>query len=129
MSYIKKFNEIVDEFFCELIEIFPEEKRIKVEYSLFKVLQISNSKKCCNDFMLNCQPHLEKIYNKDITFFTGIDKPPFFNKFNIEKHIPTLSSTTKEAIWNYIYTFIGIGINIIPMPQESLIIINLILKK
>jgi len=38
VSYVKIFNQVVDEFFRELIEIFPEEKKIKVQYNLFQTI-------------------------------------------------------------------------------------------
>jgi hypothetical protein len=35
------FNQIIDEFFIELIDIFPEETKIKVQYTLFQTLAVS----------------------------------------------------------------------------------------
>ena len=33
VSYVKIFNQLMDEFFKELIEIFPEETKLKVHYN------------------------------------------------------------------------------------------------
>ena len=38
INYIRVFNQIVDEFFKELIESFPEESKIKVQYNLFQTI-------------------------------------------------------------------------------------------
>ena len=40
LDYIKAFNQVMDEFFKELIEIFPEETKIKVQYNLFQSIYI-----------------------------------------------------------------------------------------
>ena len=58
-SYTKMFNQVVDEFFRELIEIFPEEPKIKVQYNLFQTLTDKNIRKACNDFMLGSVVYLE----------------------------------------------------------------------
>ena len=38
VSYVKIFNQVVDDFYNELIEIFPEEVKIKVQYTLFQTI-------------------------------------------------------------------------------------------
>jgi hypothetical protein len=129
ISYIKLFNQTTDDFFKELIEIFPEETRIKVNYSLFQGLCKSNAKKPCNDFMLNSIPYLQQIAMRDENFFIGSGKLDFLTKMNFEKiWTPSLSNVTKNAIWNYIQSFFTIGIHIIEMPQESLQLINYIIN-
>ena len=75
IEFVKIFNQVMDEFFNELIEIFPEESKIKVNYNLFQTLVKSNIRKPCSDFMLGSIPYLEKIAMRDENFFTGNDKP------------------------------------------------------
>jgi hypothetical protein len=129
ISYIKLFNQTTDEFFKELIEVFPDETRIKVNYSLFQGLCKSNAKKPCNDFMFNSLPYLEQIAMRDDSLFTGSNRPEFISKMNFEKlWTSQLSVNTKNAIWKYIQSFFTIGINIIEMPSESLQLINYIIN-
>jgi hypothetical protein len=129
VSYIKIFNQIVDEFFNELIEMFPDETKIKVHYNLFQTMCKTNAKKPCNDFMIGSIPYLEKIAMKDENFFLSQDKPSLLSSMNIEKLWGSgISENTKNAIWNYIKSFFVIGIKIIEMPQETLPLINFIIN-
>jgi hypothetical protein len=121
VSYVKIFNQIVDEFFRELIEIFPEESKIKVQYNLFQTVSATNIKKVCNDFMVGSVPYLEKICMKDEDFFRGSDRPSFLSSMGFENiWRPGLSDVTKDAIWRYIKSFFTIGIKVIQMPIETL---------
>ena len=129
VSYIKIFNQVVDEFFRELIEIFPEENKIKVQYNLFQTLSATNAKKPCNDFIMNSLPYLEKIAMRDEDFFKSPDKPNLLNSLNIEKlWTDNLSVNTKNAIWRYIQSFFTIGVKIIPVPEESMPLISYIIN-
>jgi len=129
VSYIKIFNQVVDEFFRELIEIFPEERKIKVQYNLFQTLCATNVKKACNDFMFGSVPYLEKICMKDEDFFKGSDRPSFLNSMGFENiWNDSLSPVTKEAIWKYIKSFFTIGSKVVQMPQESQPLIEYIIK-
>ena len=129
VSYIRIFNQVIDEFFVELIETFPEETSIKVNYTLFKTLIKVNVKKTCIEFMEKSSPFLEKILNRDEQFFLSKDKPGFLDSLNIEKiWTPGLSPVTKQAIWKYIQSFLAIGCKIVEMPMESQILINKIIK-
>jgi len=129
VSYVKIFNQVVDEFFRELIDIFPEEPKIKVQYNLFQTVTMTNIKKVCNDFMFGSIPYLEKICVKDEDFFKGSDRPSFLNAMgfeNIWRH--DLSNNTKDAIWRYIKSFFTIGIKVVQMPEESLPLIEYIIN-
>ena len=129
VSYIKIFNQVVDEFFNELIEIFPEEKKIKVQYTLFQTISKANSKRVCSEFMTKSVPFLEKVALRDENFFIGEDKPQLLEALNIKKiWTPELSQVTKNAIWKYIQSFFTIGIKVIEMPQETHNIINYIIN-
>ena len=129
VSYVKIFNQLMDEFFRELIESFPEETKIKVHYHLFQTLCSTNIKKPCVDFMTGSVPYLEKICMKDEDFFTSDDKPQLLTSMNIQNiWTPDLSEVTKNAIWNYIKSFFTIGINIVQMPKEKMDLINYIIN-
>ena len=129
ISYVKVFNQVVDEFFNELMEIFPEETKIRVHYNLFQTICKTNIRKPCNDFMIGSIPYLEKIAMKDEEFFTSPNKPTLLSSMNIEKlWTPELSENTKNAIWKYIKSFFIIGVKVIDMPPETLPLINYIIN-
>jgi len=128
ISYVKVFNNLVDEFFRELMDIFPEEKKIKVQHTFFETIIKANAKKPCVEFMTKSIPYLEKIAMKDEAFFTSDDKPQILEALNIKKiWTSDLSPVTKEAIWKYIRSFFAIGIKIVEMPPETHEIINYII--
>ena len=129
ISYLKIFNQVVDEFFKELILIFPEEKKIKVRYSLFQTICKTNARKTCNDFMIGSVRYLEKIAMKDPVLFLGDDKPPLLDQMNFSVLWNSgISDHTKEVIWKYIKTFFTIGIKVVDMPVETHSIIQYIIK-
>ena len=121
ISYVKIFNQVVDEFYNELIEIFPEEVKIKVQYTLFQTIIKVNSKKPCTEFMTKSIPFLEKIAMRD---------EQLVNNFPFLENIWTsdLSNATKNAIWRYIQSLFTIGFKIIEMTIETHDIINYIIK-
>ena len=129
IEYVKTFNQIMDEFFNELIEIFPEEPKIKVQYNLFQTLCKTNIRKPCNEFMLGSIPYLEKIAMKDEDFFVSPEQPKLLKSMNISKLWSSgISDNTKDAIWRYIKSFFIIGIKVVQMPPESLPLINYIIN-
>jgi len=129
INYVRVFNQLVDEFFKELIEIFPEESKIKVQYNLFQTVCKTNVRKPCNEFMLSSIPYLEKICMKDESFFISDEKPLFLNNLNFQNiWNDSLSNTTKQAIWRYIKSFFTIGLKIVEMPSETLPLIEYIIN-
>ena len=129
VSYIKIFNQVVDEFFNELMEIFPEEQNIKVKYTLFQTIAKANVKKPCMEFMTKSIPYLEKVAMRDEEFFVGDDTPLLIQALNVKKlWTPELSPVTKQAIWKYIQSFFAIGVNIVEMPPETHSILEYIIQ-
>ena len=129
MEYIRAFNQVMDEFFKELIEIFPEENKIKVQYNLFQSVSKVNMRKPCNEFMNGSIPYLEKIAMRDEEFFTGKDKPSLLSSMNIENiWTPELSQNTKNAIWKYITTLFIIGNKVVKMPENTIPLIDFIIN-
>ena len=129
VSYVKIFNQVVDEFFKELIDIFPDESKIKVQYNLFQTICKANIKKPCNEFMTNSIPYLEKICMKDESFFKGDEQPSFLNSLNFQNiWNDSLSPVTKDAIWKYIKSFFTIGLKVVQMPPDTLPLIEYIIN-
>ena len=129
MSYVKLFNNTMDEFFKELIDIFPEEIKLQINYNLFQTIIKANAKKPCISFMNGSINYLEQIASRDDAFFKSSNKPDILNSINIEKlWTDDLSPITKNAIWKYIQTFFAIGVNIVEMPPHTHEIIHYIIN-
>lgn len=113
----------------ELIEIFPEETKIIVNYDLFKTVCKVNVRKPCTEFMIGAIPYLEQIAMKDEEFFLSSNKPKFLNSMNVQNWwSPNLSVNTKEAVWRYIKTLFKIGVTVVEMPPETHNILNFIIN-
>ena len=104
ISYVKIFNQIVDEFFLELIDIFPEETKIKVQYTLFQTLIKVNAKQPCIKFMTKCIPYLEKIATRDENFFKSENMPGILQSINIEKLWTDDLSPVTKMLFGDIYS-------------------------
>ena len=128
VSYIKIFNQLVDEFFNELMEIFPDEQKIKVKYTLFQTLAKANVKKPCMEFMTKSIPYLEKVAMRYEAFFTGEETPNLIQALNVKNVWNDLSPQTKQAIWKYIQSFFAIGVKIVEMPPETHSILEFIIQ-
>jgi len=125
VSYPKLFNQVVDEFFNELMEIFPENNNVKVKYNLFQTISSVNVKKPATDFMNRVVPYLEQIAMKDEAFFTSEHAPTVIKEFG--PHLHNATESTKQAVWKYIKSFITIGNYIVEMPLETHALINYII--
>ena len=129
INYIKVFNQTLDEFFNELISIFPENNLIKVRYSLFQTIIKINVKKPCIEFMEGVLPYIEKIAMRDEEFLTSENTHPFIKQLNLNQTvIKELSDNTKQSIWRYIQLFITIGSKNVETPHEVHDIINYIIN-
>lgn len=126
---IKLFNTLLNDFFTELIEIFPENTNIKIRYVMFEALIKVNVKQPCIRFMDGIIPYLNQIVSKDILFFTENDTHNFIKNLKIDKNsIIGLSENNVNAIWRYIISFIRVGINIVQIPEETHAVIEYIIN-
>ena len=120
MSSVQAFNSVMEEFLNELQETFPEEKKIKAYYNSFLTLKKVNQRKVLDTFMNEISKHSEKIVNKDESYFLN-SEDEFIKSINIGKWWnDTLSSNTKDAIWQYLNTLYVLGSTIKTIPSEML---------
>lgn len=124
----KIFNQIMDEFFRELIDLLPDQPQINVQYNLFQGLCKTNIRKPCSQFMLGAIPYLEKIAMKDENFFLSQDKPILLTKLKFDTIWVELSDNNKDIIWKYIKNFFVVGIKAVEMSPETLPTINFIIN-
>jgi len=129
VSNIKIWNQIMDEFYRELIDTFPEQTKLKVSYNFFQTICKANVRKPCREFMIGSIPYLEKVAMKDDSFFLSDDKPDILKSINVQNFWTSdLSENTKEAVWKYIKTLFKIGVTLIEMPPETHDILNFIIN-
>jgi len=129
IEYVRVFNQLVDQFFNELIETFPEQRQIRTRYLAFQTVCKANVRKTVTNFMNNSLPYLEKILNKDESFFFGDDKPDILKQLKVELWWNSdLSEKTKATIWKYIQSFFAVGIKSVEVPEEYLPIIHYIIN-
>ena len=127
-SYVKMFNELVDQFLIEIMEIFPENKHIKLKHVMFHTLIKVNVKKPCIDFMIRIIPYLEMVLLKDYNMFIGPDAPDIISDLKLDdKLLKNLSDNNKDVIWRYMKSFIAVGSKVIDMPEETHKTINYII--
>jgi hypothetical protein len=129
IEYVRIFNQLVDQFFNELIETFPEQRQIKTRYLAFQTICKANVRKTVIDFMNNSLPYLEKILSKDESFFYGDDKPGILKELKVELWWNSdLSEKTKATMWKYIKSFFAVGIKAVEVPKEYIPIIQYIIN-
>lgn len=122
MSTLDAFNDTMTQFINELVQTFPEEKTFKKYQVTLDIVISTTPKQCLKGYMDSVGPFSGKIMSRDETFFTEDAKDiEFINDLNISKiWTPELSSSTKDAIWQYLQTLFLFGTTISALPQETL---------
>lgn len=119
MASYQAFNSMMDEFLNELIQTFPEEKSLKVQYNAYLTLKKANPRKVVEGFMQNVTAYSDRISKKDESIFT--EDIEFLKKINITKWWNNdLSQNTKDAIWQYLNTLLMLGTTITSIPADML---------
>lgn len=132
MASISAFNEMMGQFLIELHTTFPEEKGVKTFMNKFELLRKTNPRKCVDKYMSGIAPYVEKISNKDESFFLEeANNLDFLKDLNIQKHwsSPDITPNTKNAIWQYLQTLYMLGTTITAIPPETLSMIENIAKE
>jgi hypothetical protein len=118
MSSLGTFIQLMDQFLCELMEVFPEEKKLKSYHMKFEALKSTNPKKVLELFMNSVTPVSEYIVNKDETLFTS-DKTTWFSDIELDKlWVSGITENTKNAIWSHLNTLYIIGTTIQNIPSD-----------
>jgi len=129
MTSVSAWNDMMEQFITELEQTFPEEKAIKKYKSSFELLRKSNPRKCIDAYMSGVGKYQEKVMNKDESFFLENDDS-IIKELNLKKHwTDTLSSKTKDAIWQYLQTLFVLGTTITMIPPDALNMIEDVAKK
>ena len=109
------FNKQLGALLAELIELYPEEKDLKVFNEKFKLITKINGMKVVEGFLMFVYPHKQQIMDEDEKFFLsnahGIvndaskkykDMVPITQAMNL-KHLweHRMDADTKACMWKY----------------------------
>ena len=129
MTSVTAFNDMMGQFLAELHNTFPEEKGIKKCMSGFEIMRTSNPRLVIDGFMTSVTPFADKISAKDETFFlTEAKNLEFLKDVKLEEKWASVSTKTKDAIWQYVQTLYMLGTTISSIPADTLSMIEKVAK-
>lgn len=131
MASVSAFNDMMTQFLVELHKTFPQEKGIKKFMAQFDLLKVTNPKMAVDGFMSGISPYSDKISQKDESFMLeDLENIEYLSELNFKDHWnASLSTNTKDAIWQYIQTLYMLGTTITAIPSETLAMIENIAKE
>jgi len=129
MATINAFNDMMAQFLNELVLTFPQEPAMKKYRNSFDMFKDTNPKKIMEVFVNGITPYSQQVTQRDEKFFLD-NKIEIISDLNITKYWnDDLSSSTKNAIWDYLNTLWAIGSTICSLPADSLDQIETIAKQ
>ena len=129
MTTVQQFNDMMTQFFSELVATFPEEKQLKKYQMTYELLKKTNGRKCVDMYMESAKAFHTQIMSKDDSFFlTG--EVEFLDAMNIKKWwTADLSENTKGAIWQYLQSLNVLGMTIVAIPEDAMKTIEQVAKQ
>lgn len=130
MASVSAFTDMMSQFLVELHKVFPQEKGIKKFMAQLELAKTTNPRLVVDGFMKGITPYSDKISNKDESFLLNeIDKIDYLKELNLKDNWnDSLSTNTKDAIWQYLQTLYMLGTTITAIPAETLSMIEGIAK-
>ena len=129
MSTVHQFNDMMTQFFDELVATFPEEKKLKKYKVTYELMKKKNPRKCVDLYMESAKKVHTQIMAKDDKFFTT-EKIDFLDALNIKNWwTPDLSENTKDAIWQYLQGLNVLGMTIMAIPPDAMKTIEQVAKQ
>ena len=130
MASVSAFTDMMSQFLVELHKVFPQEKGIKKFRAQFELAKTANPRLVVDGFMKGITPYADKISNKDESFLLNeVGNIEFLKDLNLKDNWnDSLSSNTKDAIWQYLQTLYMLGTTITAIPAETLSMIEGIAK-
>jgi len=121
---------MMSQFLVELHKVFPQEKGIKKFMAQLELAKTANPRLVVDGFMKGITPYADKISNKDESFLLNeVGNIEFLKDLNLKDNWnDSLSSNTKDAIWQYLQTLYMLGTTITAIPAETLSMIEGIAK-
>jgi len=111
-----KFNTVLDEFLCKLINKFNSNKLKSYRRYLLMITEVDKEMPS-HLFMAGCLEYKDKINSRDSDFFINSDKinntAKMFGSFSsdtgIKEYWNELNDVTKNSIWEYMQTLFVLG--------------------
>jgi len=131
MATVGSFITMLEQFCDELINTFPDEPAFKKYKTKLTTIGSLQPRKVVKLYMNSIGPYSSKLMAKDETLILeDSSEIQFLTDLNVKTHwTPELSSTTKDAIWQYLQTLYIIGSTISMLPEETLTAIEAMAKK
>lgn len=117
MSTTHAFNQMLTNFFEELVEVFPDVPDIKAYADSLPTLISANTRKPMELFMAATAPHADAIMAKDDSLFDNLKIASIDFKTLWTSDI---SDNTRAAIWQYVHMLFLLGTTVSAMPPELL---------
>lgn len=121
MASLKTFLGLLDEFVNELIETFPNEKKLKTYQMKLETMKKSNPRMILDKFMETVGPCFQQIVNKDESIILD-EKHELVKEMNLKELwlSPQVTPNTKDAIWAHLNTLCVFGTTINQIPSNML---------
>lgn len=110
MSALNAFNNQVENFIKDLLNIYPDDSHFKVGYEKFKLIRSMNVRKVHTLFKLYVVPYRKYIVSRDDTFFSNelikehsADDDTFQKVFNFKEMWHNgMTDKNKNIVWTYL---------------------------
>ena len=128
MSLLSAFTNQIVQFFEELSETIPEEKSIKMATEAIKGAKKINPRLILELFHEHIYVELKTpILARDVDAINVYGRQKIMGQFNeimpaitiFDKHWPTLTPSTQDAIWKYLKVLVVLCERIKESPTES----------
>jgi hypothetical protein len=127
-SFVKAFNDVLEQFFQELMTMYPDNSKIKLNHTLFATLCKTNVKKPAIEFMESAIPHLEKMANRDESVMFAPNRPEIVDKLNVPVLWAGMSEATRASIWDYMFTLLRLANQFVETPVEVKQVIDYVIS-
>ena len=102
---MKEFYKQLKSFLKEIIQVFPEDREIKVITSTINIAIVDDNEKIIDDFYNTFLPYKDLIDTRDSRFFyidhsKNFKNHQLFSKLNY--YWENLSENSQKVVWDYI---------------------------
>jgi hypothetical protein len=117
VKYFQLFNNKMNEFIRDLINVFPDDKDFKLFKNSFDLLKIANEEQPCKVFYNVTQKFKQHILEKNEIFFLEKDYTDIIETdtdittslINKLKNYWTLLENDKQTVWNYLIVLVKLS--------------------
>jgi len=116
---LSTFIEMMEQFISELVETFPNEKKLKSYKLKFETLKSTNPRSILEMFINEMSPFISYVNAKDESFILE-EKSEIIQKLQLKKlwQSEEMTENTKDAIWAHLNTLYIFGSTINNIPEN-----------